>query len=48
MKVLLLYPTWTSAYGWVGYFARRAAHWPPINQAGLAAILEERGLEVTI
>jgi radical SAM superfamily enzyme YgiQ (UPF0313 family) len=48
MKVLLLYPSWTSAYGWVGYFARRNAHWPPINQAGLAAILEKRGHEVTI
>jgi len=48
VKVVLLYPTWTSAYGWVGYFARRSANCPPLNLALLAAILENHGHEVII
>ena len=48
MKVLLLYPTWTGAYGLFGHFARRNSTWPPLNLALLAAIAERHGHEVTI
>ncbi len=48
MKVALLYPTWTGAYGWIGHFARRNSRWPPLNLALLAAILEQHGHEVVI
>jgi anaerobic magnesium-protoporphyrin IX monomethyl ester cyclase len=48
MKVLLLYPTWTGAYGLFGHFARRNSTWPPLNLALLAAIAEQHGHDVTI
>ena len=48
MKVLLLYPTWTGAYGLFGHFARRNSTWPPLNLALLAAIAERHGHQVTI
>lgn len=48
MKVLLLYPTWTGAYGLFGHFARRNSTWPPLNLALLAAIAERHGHDVTI
>ena len=48
MKVLLLYPTWTGAYGLFGHFARRNSTWPPLNLALLGAIAEQHGHEVTI
>lgn len=48
MKVLLLYPSWTGAYGLFGHFARRNSTWPPLNLALLAAIAEQYGHEVTI
>jgi len=48
MKVLLLYPTWTGAYGLFGHFARRNSTWPPLNLALLGAIAEQHGHTVTI
>jgi len=48
MKVLLLYPSWTGAYGLFGHFARRNSTWPPLNLALLAAITERHGHDVTI
>jgi radical SAM superfamily enzyme YgiQ (UPF0313 family) len=48
MRVLLLYPSWTGAYGLFGHFARRNSTWPPLNLALLAAIAEQHGHEVTI
>ena len=48
MNVLLLYPTWTGAYGLFGHFARRNSTWPPLNLALLAAIAERHGHNVTI
>lgn len=48
MRVLLLYPTWTGAYGLFGHFARRNSTWPPLNLALLGAIAERHGHEVTI
>lgn len=48
MRVLLLYPSWTGAYGLFGHFARRNSTWPPLNLALLAAIAERHGHEVTI
>ncbi|GJL49443.1 B12-binding domain-containing radical SAM protein [Candidatus Nitrospira salsa] len=48
MKVVLVYPTWTGSYGIFGHFARRAAGWPPLNLALLAAIAENHGHEVSI
>lgn len=48
MKVLLLFPTWTGAYGLFSHFARRNSTWPPLNLALLAAIAEQEGHEVTI
>jgi radical SAM superfamily enzyme YgiQ (UPF0313 family) len=48
MKVLLLYPSWTGAYGLFGHFARRNSTWPPLNLALLAAIAEQHGHDVTI
>lgn len=48
MKVLLLYPTWTGAYGLFGHFARRNSTWPPLNLALLGAIAERHGHDVTI
>ncbi len=48
MKVLLLYPSWTGAYGLFGHFARRNSTWPPLNLALLAAIAEQHGHDATI
>lgn len=48
MNVLLLYPSWTGAYGLFGHFARRNSTWPPLNLALLAAIAEQHGHNVTI
>lgn len=48
MNVLLLYPSWTGAYGLFGHFARRNSTWPPLNLALLAAIAERHGHVVTI
>ncbi len=48
MKIVLVYPTWTGSYGIFGHFARRAAGWPPLNLALLAAIAENHGHDVAI
>jgi anaerobic magnesium-protoporphyrin IX monomethyl ester cyclase len=48
MKVGLLYPAWTGAYGVFGHFAKRASIWPPLNLALLGAIAERHGHEVVI
>jgi anaerobic magnesium-protoporphyrin IX monomethyl ester cyclase len=48
MKVLLLYPTWTGAYGLFGHFARRNSTWPPLNLALLGAIAERHDHTVRI
>ncbi|RMH36202.1 MAG: radical SAM protein [Nitrospirae bacterium] len=49
MHILLLFPSWTGAYGGlVSYFARRSSTWPPLNLALLAAIAEQHGHRVTI
>lgn len=48
MKVVLVYPTWTSNYGIATYFAKRASVWPPLNLANLAAVAEKKGHEVRI
>lgn len=48
MKVMLVYPRWTTNYGIATYFARRASVWPPLNLTTLAAIAEENGHEVKI
>jgi radical SAM superfamily enzyme YgiQ (UPF0313 family) len=48
MKILFLYPKWTSDYGLFAYFAKRAGVWPPLNLAYLAAIAENLGHEVRI
>lgn len=43
MRVGLLYPSWTKAYGLFGYFARRNSHWPPLNLALLGAVIKKAG-----
>jgi len=48
MKIMLLYPLWTSAYGKIAHFAKKAGKWPPLNLAYLAAIAEKQGHEVKI
>ncbi len=48
MKILLIFPKWTGEYGILGYFAKKASVWPPLNLAYLAAIAENRGHEVKI
>jgi anaerobic magnesium-protoporphyrin IX monomethyl ester cyclase len=48
MKVGLLYPEWTGAYGIMGYFARRNSTWPPLNLALIGSILEKAGHDVFI
>lgn len=47
MKIALLYPSWTGAYGLFGHFAKRQI-WPPLNLALLGAIGEANGHEVTV
>lgn len=48
MKIGFLYPCWTGTAGWIGRISRRAASWPPINLALLAAICEREGHEAFI
>jgi len=48
MKICLLYPKWTGEYGIISHFAKKAAIWPPLNLAYLAAIAENKGHEVII
>lgn len=48
MKIMFLYPKWTSDYGLFSHFAKRAGVWPPVNLAYLAAIAEKLGHEVRI
>lgn len=48
MKVMLLYPKWTGAYGIFAHFAKRASTWPPLNLGYLAAVAEKKGHEVKI
>ncbi len=48
MKVMLLYPTWTTGYGITTHFAKRVSIWPPLNLAYLAAVAEKNGHEVKI
>ncbi len=48
MKVLLIYPSWTGAYGIFGHFARRNSIGPPLNLMFLAAIAERQGHEAVI
>lgn len=48
MKIVLLYPTWTANYGLVAHFAKKAATWPPLNLAYLAAMAENAGHQVKI
>ena len=48
MKVLLLYPSWTSGYGIFAHFARRQGTWPPLNLALMAAIAEQNGHDVVM
>ena len=46
MRVVFAYPSWTQEYGLISHFARRAATWPPLNLALLAAVTEQHGHEV--
>lgn len=48
MKIVFLYPKWTSAYGIISCFAKRAGIYPPLGLAYLAAICEKLGHEVRI
>lgn len=48
MKISLLYPKWTTNYGLVSHFARKASVWPPLNLAYIAAVAEKDGHEVKI
>lgn len=48
MRVVLLFPQWTQAYGIFGYFARRHSGRPPLGLAYLAAVAERAGHEVRI
>jgi len=48
VKILLIFPKWTGDYGILGYFAKKASVWPPLNLAYLAAIAEKNGHEVKI
>ena len=48
MKIMFLYPKWTSDYGLLAYFAKKTGVWPPLNLAYLAAIAEKLGHEVRI
>ncbi len=48
MKIIFLYPKWTSEYGLISVFAKKAGVWPPLNLACLAAIAENLGHEVKI
>ena len=48
MKVMRLFPKWTSDYGIFGHFTKRASILPPLNLAYLAAVAEKKGHEVKI
>jgi len=48
MKIILLYPGWTSQYGFFACFAKRTGVFPPLSLAYLAAIAEKLGHEVKI
>lgn len=48
MRIILLYPKWTTEYGLFSYIARKASIWPPLNLAYLAAIAEGKGHTVRI
>jgi len=48
MKIILLYPKWTSEYGIFGHFAKKGSTWPPLNLAYIAAIAERKGHIVKI
>lgn len=48
MKLLLIFPKWTGNYGIMGYFARRASTWQPLNLAILGAVAEKSGCNVRI
>ena len=48
MRILFLYPKWTSDYGEISHFAKKAGVWPPLNIAYLAAIAEKFGHKVKI
>jgi len=49
MKVVMLFPAWTGAYGGlIRYFAKRSSTWPPLNLALLASIAEKHGHDVEI
>ena len=48
MKVMLLFPSWTSEYGIAKHFGKKTATWPPLNLAILAAIAEREGCEARI
>lgn len=48
MRIIFLYPKWTSEYGLFGSFAKKAGVYPPLNLAYLAAIAENLGHEVKI
>lgn len=48
MKVMLLFPKWTTGYGIAAHFAKKASIFTPLNLAYLAAIAEGEGHEVRI
>lgn len=48
VRILLLYPKWTSDYGVFSHFAKKAGVYPPLNLAYLAALAEKQGHEVRI
>jgi radical SAM superfamily enzyme YgiQ (UPF0313 family) len=48
MRICLLYPRWTGAYGLFSILANKASTWPPLNLCYLAAIAEKEGHEVRI
>jgi len=48
MKIIFLYPKWTSDYGSISHFAKKTAIYPPLNLAYLAAIAEKQGYQAKI
>ncbi len=48
MKISLLFPKWSSEYGLFSHITSRAATWPPLNLAYIAAVAEKQGHEVRI
>ena len=48
MKIMLLFPSWTSEYGIAKWFGKKTATWQPLNLSLLAAIAEREGHEVRI